>query len=110
MKMFLIAGAAALVLMAAPAYAQSTAHDHAAPPGGQASAGTDHSAMTSMMADMQAKQKTLDDLVAKMNAAKGQEKVDLMAAVLTEMASMHQGMMCPMMQMPAGPPEGGPHR
>ena len=99
MKMFVIAGAAALLLMAAPAYAQSTAHDHgAAPAGQQASSDQQQAMMMKMMADMQTKQKTLDDLVAKMNAASGQEKLDLMAAVLTEMASMHKGMTCPMMQ------------
>jgi hypothetical protein len=99
MKAFLIAGAAALVLMAAPAFAQHTDHEHgAAPAGPQASGDQQQAMMLKMMADMQAKQKTLDDLVAKMNAASGQDKIDLMAAVLTEMASMHKGMTCPMMQ------------
>jgi hypothetical protein len=42
-----------------------------------------------MMATMQAEQKKLDDLVAQMNAAKRPEKVDRIAAVVTEMASMH---------------------
>jgi hypothetical protein len=41
---------------------------------------------------MQAEQKKLDDLVAQMNAAKGAEKVDRIAAVVTEMATMHRRM------------------
>src|SRR5437762_11667793 len=95
MKMFVIAGAAALLLMAAPAYAQSTAHDHgAAPAGQQASSDQQQAMMTKMMADMQTKQKTLDDLVEKKNAASGKEEVDLIAAVLTEMASKAEGMAC----------------
>ena len=64
-----------------------------------------------MMANMQAAQKKLDDLVAQMNAATGSEKVDRMAAVITEMAAMHKdmcaqmmngGMMSMMMQMQHG--------
>ena len=93
---------AAVLMLSAAAYGQAATHEHehaTPPPAAQQAAGADHHAMMmSMMAEMQAKQKTLDDLVAKMNAAKGQEKIDLMAAVLTEMASMHKGMMCPMMQ------------
>jgi hypothetical protein len=86
----LIGAAAGLLLVASTGSAQVAGHDHAAASG-------DQHAMMSMMSDMQAKQKTLDDLVAKMNAATGQEKIDLMAAVLTEITSMHQGMICPMM-------------
>jgi hypothetical protein len=62
-----------------------------------------------MMADMKAADQRLDSLVAKMNAASGQEKVDAMAAVVTEMVAqrtamrdgmmkMHQGMMSHMME------------
>jgi hypothetical protein len=89
---YLIGAATGLLLFASTGNAQTTGHDHAAASADQ------HATMMTMMADMQAKQKKLDDVVAKMNAATGQEKIDLMAAVLTEMAAMHQGMMCPMMQ------------
>jgi hypothetical protein len=51
-----------------------------------------------MMADMQAAQKRLDDLVSQMNAATGAEKVDRIAAVVTEMAAMHKKMSGMMMQ------------
>ena len=50
-----------------------------------------------MMADMQAAQKRLDDLVSQMNAAKGAEKVDRIAAVVTEMVAMHKQMSSMMM-------------
>lgn len=67
-----------------------------------------------MMADMQAADQRLDALVAKMNAASGQEKVDAVAAVVSEMVAqrktirdtmmkMHEGMMSHMMEhMQAG--------
>ena len=51
-----------------------------------------------MMANMQAEQKKLDELVAQMNAAKGPDKVDRIAAVVTEMAAMHKRMSSMMMQ------------
>ena len=54
-----------------------------------------------MMADMQAAQKKLDDLVAQMNAAPGPEKVDRIAAVVNEMAAMHKTMCTQMMAAPA---------
>jgi hypothetical protein len=69
-----------------------------------------------MMAEMQATQTKLDELVAQMNSATGGAKVDRMAAVLTElvaqqkrMGSMMQGGMMPMMMMPnaAAPPASG---
>jgi hypothetical protein len=88
---YLCGTAAALLLVASPGRAQTTGHDH-----GTASASDHHAMMMAMMADMQAKQKKLDDLVARMNAATGQEKIDRMAALLTEMASMHEEM-CSMM-------------
>jgi len=77
-----------------------------------------------MMAEMNAGQKKLDDLVARMNAATGQAKVDQMAAVISElvaqrrtmqgqMMSMQGDMMKQMMQMmqpgqPAAPPATPP--
>jgi hypothetical protein len=51
-----------------------------------------------MMANMQAEQKKLDDLVVQMNTARGPEKVDRIAAVVTEMAAMHKRMSTMMMQ------------
>ena len=68
-----------------------------------------------MMADMKAADGRLDDLVARMNSASGQAKVDATAAAVTEivaqrktmrdrMMQMHQGMMAHMMEhMQAGP-------
>jgi hypothetical protein len=68
-----------------------------------------------MMADLKAADQRLDGLVATMNAASGQAKVDATAAVVTEIAAqrktmregmvnMHQGMMGHMMEhMQAGP-------
>lgn len=68
-----------------------------------------------MMAEMKAADQRLDDLVAKMNAASGQAKVDATAATVTEivaqrrtmrdrMMDMHQSMMGHMGEhMQAGP-------
>lgn len=68
-----------------------------------------------MMTDVKAADQRLDDLVAKMNAATGQGKVDATTAAVTEivaqrksmrdrMMEMHQGMMTHMMEhMQAGP-------
>ena len=44
------------------------------------------------MAGMKADQKKLDDLLAKMNAATGQLKVDQMAALLAELVAQHKTM------------------
>jgi hypothetical protein len=89
---YLFAGAAALALSAGFGYAQSDQHEHA-PPAAQVGS-ADHQ---TMMANMQAQQKKLDDLVAQMNAANGPEKVDRIAAVVTEMAAMHKRMSTMMM-------------
>jgi hypothetical protein len=76
-----------------------------------------------MMADMQASQKKLDDLVTAMNAARGADKVDRLAAVVTELTAQHRqmgmrmmstgGMQMPMMQpaaaaAPKAPADKGP--
>ena len=68
-----------------------------------------------MMAEMQATQTKLDELVALMNSATGSAKVDRMAALLTElvaqqkrMGSMMQGGMMSMMMMPNAPPAAAP--
>jgi hypothetical protein len=55
-----------------------------------------------MMAEMKVSQKKLDDLVAAMNAAKGADKVDRIAAVVTELATQHRQMGMRMMSMGGG--------
>lgn len=52
-----------------------------------------------MMADMKAQDATLDQKVAAMNTAKGNAKVDAMAAVINEMASQRKQMMAKMSNM-----------
>ena len=47
---------------------------------------------------MKAEQAKLDDLVAQMNAATGPDKVDRIAAVVTDVAAMHKRMSAMMMQ------------
>jgi hypothetical protein len=103
---YLFAAGIAVALSAGFGYAQNNQHEHATPPAAQG-APADHQAM---MARMQAEQKKLDDLVAQMNAATGPEKVDRIAATVTEMAAMHKRMNMMMMQggmmmhMPNGTP------
>ena len=116
MNTYMVAAATVVALSATVGYAQNaTQHEHATPPAAQAPA-MNHQAM---MANMQAEQKKLDELVAQMNAATGQDKIDRIVAVVNELAAkekrMNSMMMMMMMhgsatQMPAGPPEGGPHR
>src|SRR5262245_65239101 len=53
----------------------------------------------------QERNKKLDDLVAKMNAAKGEAKVDAIAAVINEMMEQRKAMAPPHMGM--GGPMGG---
>jgi len=113
---YLIAVGTAVALSAGFGYAQNTQHEHATPPAAQGAA-AEHQAM---MANMQAEQKKLDDLVAQMNAAQGPEKVDRIAAAVTEMAAMHKRMSGMMMQggmmqmhmqgghMPAAPSNAAP--
>jgi hypothetical protein len=91
---YLLAVGAAVALSAGFGYAQNNQHEHAAPSTAQAGS-AEHQAM---MANMQAEQKKLDELVAQMNAAKGPDKVDRIAAVVTEMAAMHKRMNTMMMQ------------
>ena len=110
-KRYLTAVAAAVALTAAAGYAQNSAqHEHANPPQTQGPA-MDHQAMMAMMANMQAEQQKLDDLVAQMNAAKGPDKVDRIAAVVNEMAAMHKRMSSMMMSMHGGMqmPAAGPN-
>ena len=49
--------------------------------------------------DMKASDAKLDELVAKMNAAQGQAKVDAMAELLTTLVKQHQSMHGNMGQM-----------
>ena len=91
---YLVGVGTAAVLSAGLGYAQNNQHEHATPPAAQGVSG-DHQ---SMMANMRAEQKKLDDLVAQMNTAKGPEKVDRIAAVVTEMAAMHKRMSTMMME------------
>lgn len=123
MSPYLLAIGTAVALSAGLGYAQNNQHEHATPPAAQG-ASADRQAMMAerqaMMANMQAEQKKLDDLVAQMNAAKGPEKVDRIAAVVTEMATMHKRMSTMMMQggmmqmqhgpMPGAPPNASPER
>jgi len=54
---------------------------------------------TQMMADMKAMNSSLDQKVAAMNGAKGNAKVDAMAAVINEMATQRTQMMAKMSGM-----------
>ena len=96
---YLLAVGTAVALSAGFGYAQNDQHEHATPPAAQGGM-PDHQAMMSRMtANMQAEQKKLDELVAQMNAATGPEKVDRIAAVVTEMAAMHKRMSAMMMEV-----------
>jgi hypothetical protein len=55
-----------------------------------------------IVADMTAADQRLDDLVAKMNAASGQAKVDATAAVVTELVTQRKTMRDRMMKMQDG--------
>jgi endonuclease III len=55
-----------------------------------------------MMADMKAGQEKLDDLIAEMNAATGQQKIDRIAAVLTELVARQKAMHAHMTMMGHG--------
>jgi hypothetical protein len=95
----------AVALSAALGYAQTTGRGSTPAQGRAGEQGPAATNRQAMMAEMQAQQKRLDDLVAQMNAAKGEDKVDRIAAVVNEMAAMHKrmsGMMMQggMMQMP----------
>jgi hypothetical protein len=112
---YLLTVGLAVALSAGLTYAQNNQNEHATPPAQGAAADR-----RATMANMQAEQKKLDELVAQMNAATGPEKVDRIAAVVTEMAAMHKRMSTMMMQggmmqmhmqrgpMPATPPKAAP--
>jgi len=89
-EVFITAVLSAAVVAGTAIAATQHDHDSSAPaaPSAQATA-MDHQ---KMMAEMQASQAKLDELVAQMNAATGPEKVDRIAAVVNEMAAMHKRM------------------
>jgi hypothetical protein len=95
---YLVAMGAAVALSAGFGYAQNNQHEHTTPPAAQGGMPDHQAMMTRMMANMQAEQKKLDELVAQMNTATGPEKVDRIAAVVTEMAAMHKRMSTMMME------------
>lgn len=55
-----------------------------------------------MMGEMQASAKKLEGLVANMNAASGEVKVEHIAAIINELVAQHNGMMKRMMSMHEG--------
>lgn len=99
----LAAVAFAAALMASGAFAQENEPKAGMPPGagqGMMSGNPQMMAMhNQMMAEMKAMDASLDLKVAAMNAAKGRNKVDAMAAVINEMVSQHKQMMAKMMGM-----------
>jgi len=119
----MLAGCAVVVMVAVPELVAQTrqephhpATDTAKPPSGIAA--KDQAMMADrekMMSAMKAADQRLDDLVAKMNAASGMEKMAATATVVTEivterrtmrngMMKMQEGMMSHMMEhMQAGP-------
>ena len=107
-----VAFGTAIVLAQTPG--TDTHHDGAAEPakanaggmmGGQ-SAMADRKQMMAeqqaMLAGMAADDRRLTDLLAKMNAAKGEAKVTAMAAVVTELAAQRSRMQQQMMKMQGG--------
>jgi len=91
----MMAGCAAVIISAAPVLAAQSPHDpqHAAT--NQAKPAPEMTAKCQammaerekMMTDMKAADRRLDDLVVKMNAASGVEKMTATAAVVTEIVS-----------------------
>jgi hypothetical protein len=104
MKTTLIAVIGALVVLAGVARSQDTSTSK--PDMHAMMAGQQH-----MMMSMQASDRKLDDLVAQLNAAKGNDRIDRLVAIVNElvaerkqmtgMMAMHGGMMNTMMQKKA---------
>jgi hypothetical protein len=107
----IVAGCAAVVMSAIPGVAGQMPQ---APPHATTAKATPASGMAAdmaakcqammadhekMMAEMQAADQRLDDLVAKMNAVSGMEKADATAAVVSEMVTQRQAMRDGMMKM-----------
>jgi hypothetical protein len=94
-------GGIALALAFAVTSSLASAQTDQAAPKGRGGPGTPQQGMMAgqMMGDMQAAQKKLDGLVSAMNGAKGPEKVDRIAALLTELVGQHRQMHTRMMSM-----------
>ena len=114
----LVPSALAALALAGPARAEDPA-PKAAPAAPPAHVQQMQQQRRAFMEQIQERNKRLDDLVAKMNAARGDAKVDAIAAVINEMVEQrramqpHPGMGGPMggpmggAPMGAGPPAGG---
>jgi hypothetical protein len=78
-----------------------TVRQPAAQPSGDMAAGCEAmmAGRQKMMADMKAADQRLNELVARMDQASGQAKVDAVAAVVQEMVTQRQAMRDRMMQM-----------
>lgn len=107
----MLAGCAAVVISAVPELAAQTpqhpqaASEKATPPSPSGMAARCQAMMAQrekMMTDTKAADQRLGDLVAKMNAASGTEKVAATAAVVTEMVAQRQTMRDGMMKMQHG--------
>ena len=100
MLLVLIAGVALGVSVQA-----QTEHRAEAPQGGSTAPPTHDQAAAAtaerqaMMSEMQASARKLEELVAKMDAASGDVKVDDIAAIIKELVAQHNGMMSRMMSM-----------
>jgi hypothetical protein len=103
LSLIVVAGALGAALVA-----QATAREQPQPPSqrpammGQSQMSGMMAERQKMMAEMQASQKKLDELVAKMNSATGSDKVDQIAAVVNELVAQHKRMSHGMMSMEGG--------
>jgi hypothetical protein len=104
-----MAGCAAVVILASPALAgqahdpQHAPADKAKPASGMAA--KDHAMMAEhqkMMTDMKAADQRLSDLLSRMNSASGAEKTTATAAVVTEIVAQNRAMHAGMMKMQQG--------
>lgn len=100
----LAAGLAATALVAQQSQPKPSTQQKAGPGGMMSGNIADHckqmmSMHNKMMADMKAMDAALDQKVAAMNAARGNAKVDAMAAVINEMASQRKQMISNMSGM-----------
>jgi Skp family chaperone for outer membrane proteins len=101
MRLFGVAGIAAAFAIASALTEPSVARAQAGPASsaqvGQAQPGRGQMGQMmaerqKMQAEMEAQGKKLDALVAQMNTAKGADKVDKVAALLTELVAQHNAM------------------
>ena len=101
-KTRLLAIGAVAALTAAIGYAQTTQHEHGTQPSQGSPAAQPQMDHQAMMANMQAEQKKLDELVTQMNAATGQDRIDKIAAVVNELVARDKRMNSMMMMMHGG--------